>query len=218
MNIAESTVANAIRYCMRKYCHANIIIAGPIGAGKIALCNEMKDWFEAIEGSNVAVLSQYNYYKELEDIPCEKYGKKIDSIEAFEKEEFIDDVKEFLERGYTYTPHYYSNWSRKNPIIIQADKMNHKVEILHKGHINIFVGPHAITLLKGIVVDAITIYVNTTYSKCIARRVDRGLFLPMPCELEANLQVNYFESFVLTQIAEEIFPQLDEADLVVKLD
>ena len=71
MNIAESTVANAIRYCMRKYCHANIIIAGPIGAGKIALCNEMKDWFEAIEGSNVAVLSQYNYYKELDDIPCE---------------------------------------------------------------------------------------------------------------------------------------------------
>ena len=40
----------------------------------------------------------------------------------------------------------------------------------------------------------------------------------MPCELEADLQVNYFESFVLTQIAEEIFPQLDEADLVVKLD
>lgn len=215
MNIAESTVANSIRYCMRRYCHANIIIAGPIGAGKIALCNEMKEWFEAIEGSNVSVLSQYNYYKELEDIPFEKYGKKIDSIEAFEKEEFVDDVKEFLEQGYTYTPHYYSNWSRKNPIILQSDKMKHKVEILHKGHVNIFAGPHAIALLKNVVTDAIKIYVNTSTPKCIERRVDRGLFLPMPCELEKDLQTTFFENFVLPQVEEEIFPQLNDSDLVV---
>lgn len=213
MNIAESTLANAIRYCMRKYCQANIIIAGPIGAGKLDLCGEMQAWFESVESSSVTVFSQYDYYKELDDIPFEKYGKKIDSVEAFEKEEFIGDAFQLIENGYTYIPHYdFSKWSRKNSKIIQKDKLNHKVILLRKGNINLLVGPHAISLLKDVFTDAISVYVNTPYAECINNR----FYNPKSSELVGDLQNKYFDEFLLPQIEKEIHPQLDMADIVIR--
>ncbi len=215
MKIGESTLTNAIRYCLRKYCEANIIIAGPIGAGKHELCELVKDWFENIGISYVSLFFQDDYYKELQDIPKSEYGAKLDLMDSFETEELIDDVKKLYELEYTYVPVYDFNiWSRKFNELVS--KSHEKVKLVRKRNINIFAGIHAITLLKDIVPNAITIYVNTDTNVCIQRRVNQRMFCPCPYELPKSLQMSYYEDFIIPQIQTDILPQLDLADIVIK--
>ena len=224
MQICESTVASAIRYCYRKYCRANIIIAGPIGSGKKELANAMKDWFDTISGEHVTVFSQEDYYKEKELIPEEKeYGRRIDSIKAFEKERFIMDVRNLFDKGCVLINRYnIKDWSKKWPYRyvdingVQEGEPKCRIEAFQNNRTNIFIGLHAITFLKQIVPDSVTIYLNTDASTWMPRRIKEEMFLPFPKNRNAEQISEYYENFILPQIAEDVLPQLDMADIVVK--
>ncbi len=224
MEISESTVANAIRYCYRKYCKANIIIAGPIGSGKRELADAVKDWFETINGERVTVFSQEDYYKEKDLIPGdEEYGKEIDSIKAFDKERFITDSRNLFDKGCVLVNRYnIRDWSKKWPYRyvdingVQEGEPKFRIEAFQSSRTNIFIGLHAITLLKDIIPNSVTVYLNTDVNVWMSRRMKEGMFLPQPKVIIRGQLLRYYEEFVLPQIAEDILPQLDMADIVVK--
>ncbi len=211
MRIGESTLTNAVRYGLRKYCEANIIIAGPIGAGKHELCALEKGWFETIGNNQVSLFSQDDYYKDLQSIPKNEYGAKLDLMDAFKTSELIEDAKKIFKLGYTYVPVYdFKDWTRKSIGVYE------KAKLVNKGNVNIFVGVHLITLLKEFVPNAITLYVNTDLNTCMQRRIKQKMFCPYPYELPKQLQMNYYEEFIIPQIQTDIMPQIDMADIVIK--
>lgn len=224
MKIGESTVAGAIRYCYRKYCRANVIIAGPIGAGKKEMADAMKDWFDTISGEHVTVFSQEEYYKEKEAIPFEEpYGRKIDSIKAFEKERFVTDVRNLLDKGCVLINKYnIREWTKKWPYRYvdingaQEGEPKYRIEAFQNNRTNIFIGVHAITLLKDLVPESVTIYLNTDTDVWMKRREKEKMFLPMVQNRTSEEVTKYYENFILPQIATDILPQLDMADIVVK--
>ena len=155
MTLAETIVSNAIRYSMRRFCFANIIIAGPICAGKKSLAQQIAECSDAYNlEKNVTIFYQDDYYKEYDELEDTPFGvKNIDARSAFKISKFLKDVRTFYEQGHiSINTFSLRNWNKNCSII----KTNESSEIIkpcifkskETRRINILVGTHTIDLLK----------------------------------------------------------------------
>ena len=239
MTLAESTVSNAIRYSMRKNCFANIIIAGPIGAGKKRLSHLIAECSDVYSlESNVTIFNQEDYYKEYDELEDTYFGvKNIDSESAFDTKKFIRDVRTFYENGHvsvpTYSPKKWAlSWNREN---LEENKTACIIENKNVKRINIFIGTHAIELLSSgihnvkkfredkninfgrivpyVIPEAIYIYLNTNHERCMERRERMKLMYPKSF-IDVTLYKEY-SSFIEKIVEAEIMPQMQLADIVI---
>lgn len=237
MTLAETTVSNAIRYSMRKFCFANLIIAGPICAGKKSLAQLIAEYSDiySVE-SNVTIFYQDDYFKEYDKLDDNSFGKKeIDTKNAFYAKKFVQDVRKFYENGSVSVKKFNRNAWFNNSLVNQENVSKQPACILEtkkKRRTNIFVGPHAIDLLTrnncegntretieqfsdGYVVpyqipEAICIYVNTDEHTCMKRR--QSTFFEVFQDLKVEKEYSYYIS---SQIEREIAFQKDMADIVI---
>ena len=208
MNLAESTIMNAIRYSMVKNCFANIILAGPVYAGKRSMANLIAMNLNFTYSEKVAsVFSEEKYFREL---PENKFNvKDIDSEDAFDTYQYLWDVKRFLAQEYD-KPKMVTKKGKENIDYIYGLEPKEKV--------NIFTGPHAIKLLKENVEipEAIYIYVDADVQKCIQRRSGNSNISPN-FPIGSDEWKMYFD-FVLSQNERYILPQKDMADIIIRCD
>ena len=244
MTLSESTVSNAIRYSMRKNCFANLVIAGPVGAGKKRLAHLIAECSDVYgQESNVTIFCQDDYYKEYDELEDTCFGvKNIDSESAFNTKRFVRDVRTFYENGHVSVCAYSrKNWSRawKNDPF-EENKAACILETKTFKRVNIFVGSHAIELLKTgihttrkinegnnedseknvsprivpyVIPEAIYIYINTNHEVWMERRERAKLMFPNSL-IDVKLYREY-SSFVESIVENEIMPQMKMADIVI---
>lgn len=237
MKLAESIFSDAIRYSMRKFCFANIILAGPVCAGKksiaqlIVLCADIKD-----STQNVTIFEQDSYYREFDELQDTPFGvKNIDAKSAFNTKRFVNDVRSLYEKGTVSVAAYNrKKWTRNWGTIETRENEFAKptciFETKYERRINIFVGPHAIELLtpcmsddiqsvdltKGVIPyripEAICVYLNTNHDICMARREKEHLMFPEIYEVKKYQE---YSRFVEEQTMKEIAAQKERADIIL---
>ena len=229
MTLAESTVSNAIRYSMQRFCFANIIIAGPIYAGKKSLARLLVKFFDgnSIE-PNVTIFEQDCYYKEydeLEDAPFDV--KNVDAKSAFNTKAFISDVGHFYEKDYVMVKEF----NKRKWIRVRGEKQFDTetvfiLETKYKRRINIFVGPHAIELIKASnenlnatekivpyeIPEVICIYLNADHHICMEHRRKERFMFP---NIYGEKRYQEYSQFVKEQTEKEIEIQKEMADIVI---
>ena len=106
------------------YGSVNVIIAGQTCSGKTTLAKEIRDHF--LDEYSVAIISQDDYFKNLEDIPHSPGGYLTDSIDAFHVAEFRDDVYTLLKNSIVTMPNYdvATNTRINKNKIVSAGKIN----------------------------------------------------------------------------------------------
>ena len=237
MTLAESTVFNAIRHSMMKYCFANIIIAGPICAGKKNIAQSIAE-FSALQDyvSHVTIIDQDNYYLEYEELEDTPFGvKNIDTKGAFNHKKFVNDVRTFYEKGSVSMAEYNRRKWTKNWWNITTDdengkKTSHILETKYERMMNIIVGTHAIDLLMPLRLDAledvnlkehvvpkaipkcICIYLDTDHDVCMSRRAQEGLMYPDTNDMQL---LSRYSNFVKQQVEKEIATQKKKADIII---
>lgn len=236
MTLAGSTISNAVRYSMMKFCYANIIIAGPICSGKKSIAQSIAE-FSALQNlvQSVTIFDQDSYYREYEELEDTKYDvKNIDKKSAFNTKKFVNDVRTFYEKGAVSVAEYNRRkWTRSWGIMQKSDENENKpsfiLETKYKRRINIFVGPHAIELLTqrlGInnsyvndyvvpyqIPEAICIYLNTDHQTCMKRREKEKLMFPENLYDVRNYKE--YSRFIEEQTQKEIAIQKQVADIVI---
>lgn len=238
MTLAETTVSNAIRYSMRRFCFANIIIAGPICSGKKSLAELIAEYGDIYNvESSTTIFYQDDYLKEYDKLEDTMFGvKEIDSKSAYHTKKFVNDVRTFYEVGHVSVKVYTRNCYAGEPRESMSQKKNsaYILETKLQRRTNIFVGPHAIDLLvpntrniaSGLSCDgnedyvapykipeAICIYLNTNEYVCMERRRGR---VPMLSDAfyDSRLAREY-ERYVASKIESEIAIQKEMADIVI---
>lgn len=177
----------------------NIVIAGCTCSGKTTLA---KDIFERFSNDyKVTIFEQDAYFKNLEDIPRTRYGYLTDSIHAFHKDEFIEDVEELLSSCRVLIPRYDISTNTR----ISKDKF------IEKGNINIFEGLHTISLLYSLNCS-IKIFIDTDINECLKRRINRDKELYKIPEIRIK---EYFKDCILPMYNKFILPQKNFADLTI---
>lgn len=235
MTLAESTVFNAVRHSMMKNCFANLIIAGPICAGKKSIAQTIAEFYLSQEYV-VTIIDQDSYYKEYEMLEDTNFGvKNIDSKSAFDTKKFVRDVRKLFEEGSVLVPEY--NLRRWTRIPRQEEKTNkwpgYILKVKDAKKINIFVGPHAIELLTPHVAsnlpsedltkyvipyhipEAICIYLNTNHKICMERREKENLMYPNSFD---EIFLSNYNMFVKEQTDKEIAHQMSKAHLIINCD
>ena len=244
MTLSESTVSNAIRYSMRKNCFANLVVAGPVGAGKKRLAHLIAECSDVYgQESNVTIFCQDDYYKEYDELEDTCFGvKNIDSESAFDIKRFIRDVRTFYEVGHVSVCAYSrKNWSRawKNDSL-EENKSACILETKKVKRVNIFVGSHAIEFLKNgiittrkrsegsdeesdkIVSPRIVPYVIpeaiyiylNTNHEVCMERRERAKLMFPNSLMDIKLYREY-SRFVESIVKTEIMPQMKMADIVI---
>ena len=237
MTFAESIVSDVIRYSMRRFCFANIILAGPICAGKksiaqlIVQCADIKD-----STQNVMVLEQDSYYREYNELEDTPFGvKNIDVKSAFNTKRFVNDVRTLYEKGTVSVAAYNRkkwtrDWGRIETRENEFARPTCIFETKYERRINFFVGPHAIELLTSRMIsdfknvdltnyvlpyqipEVICIYLNTNHDICMARREKEHLMFPEIYEVKKYQE---YSRFVEEQTMQEIAAQKDSADIIL---
>ena len=237
MTLTESIVSDAIRYSMRKFCFANIILAGPIGAGKksiaqlIVQCADIKD-----STQNVTIFEQDSYYREFDELEDTPFGvKNIDVKSAFNTKRFVNDVRTLYEKGTVSVAAYNrkkwtKNWGTIETRENEFSKPTCIFETKYERRINLFVGPHAIELLTPRMItdlqsvdlenyvipyripEVICIYLNTNHDICMARREKEHLMFPEIYEVKKYQE---YSRFVEEQTMKEIAAQKGRADIIL---
>lgn len=243
MTLAESTISNAIRYSMLKNGFANVIIAGPICAGKKSIAQLIADFSAACTlENNVTIFYQDDFYKEFEEMEDTIYGvKNIDSKSAFYSQKFVKAVCEFYDNGYVMVNGYNrKKWSKNFGMFnINENTEGAKFSILEKKECrrtNIFVGPHVIDLLtpqfnlntgnnlliakgfEGVTLysmrEPIYIYLEADISLCMERRQKRELMFPKTlCDVKLYKE---YVKYIEEVTKKEIAFQKQMADIIVK--
>lgn len=213
MNLVESTVMHAIKYSMTKNCFANVILAGPIAAGKRELAHTIAEWLNFVNSVKmVSIFKEEDYYKDVSSIPVNEFGlKDMESKEAFDLEHYYQDAKFFLEREYEYEK------IDKDFKVFSEGKVSYLYSISPKRKIKIFTGPHAIELLssgKIEVPNAISIYIDVSLQELLKRRMDKGFAVPN-FPIGSQNWIEYF-SYLESQNEKFILPQKEMADIVLK--
>lgn len=236
MTLAESTISNAVRYSMMKFCYANIIIAGPICSGKKSIAQSIAE-FSALQNleQTVTIFDQDSYYREYEELEDTKFNvKNIDIQSAFNTKKFVNDVRTFYEKGAVSVAEYNRRkWTKSWGVMKNSEENENKpsyiLETKYERRINIFVGPHAIELLtqrlginntyvKNYVVpyqipEVICIYLNTNHQTCMKRREKEKLMFPE--NLYDVRSYKEYSRFIEEQNKKEIAFQKDMADIVI---
>ena len=220
MNIAESTVMNAIRHSMGKNGFANIVLAGPIASGKREMANLIENWFHIINSIKcVSVFSEEDYLKESNLLSDNKFGvKDIDLKESFDLELYFQDAKYFLDKEHDKKEHEFERIIRRAKRNSEG-KVSYIYGISTKGKINIFTGPHAIELMRCGEVDVpkpIFIFLNADLQKCIQKRAEKGFMIPK-FPIGSHEWEDYFE-YIINQNEKHVLPQMKMADIIIKCD
>lgn len=210
MNLAQSTILNAINYSVSKNGYANIILAGPIGVGKREIAQLIAKRLNLINFQNtVSIFLEEGYYIK----PSTNDGTflgVIDSKETFDVEKYLCDVKKFLNAEFVYAR-----------VEMRDNKGKRKVESIYsmqpKGNICIYTGPHAIELLQNSdanILNPVYIFLNGDLNKCIQKRLEKCLLLPN--YYPENL--NEYTKFIVSQNEKYILPQKEKANIILNLD
>lgn len=176
----------------------NIIISGPTCSGKTTLAKELED---KLSYTKVCSISQDSYYKDLKNIPKSRYGYLMDSVNAFETNEFTEDIKTLLRVGYVLIPNYYIPENRRISKDIRKDK----------GNVNILEGLHSIRLLTGID-NSLRIYMDTDLETCLIRRIERDKKYGVSEEVIRR----YFAETMIPMYESYIKPQIEESDIIIR--
>lgn len=138
----------------------NIVISGMTCSGKTTLAKRLVEHFS--KRYRVSIISQDDYYKNLEDIPRTPRGYLTDSLYAFHTEEFCRDVGYLLRNGEVKMPKYD----------VASNTRISKDKLVNCGEINIFEGLNTIHLLRGLK-NSICFYIDMDDETCLARRIER---------------------------------------------
>lgn len=181
------------------YGSVNVIIAGQTCSGKTTLAKEIRNHFS--DKYSVTIISQDDYFKNLEDIPHSPGGYLTDSIDAFHVKEFRDDVHELLKNSVAYMPNYD----------IATNTRIDKKKMLYRSDINIFEGLHTITILDDMT-NCINIFVDTDVDICLKRRIARDT---SKYGIPEHVIRPYWNRCIMPMCREYIFPQLEYADITI---
>lgn len=181
------------------YGSANIVIAGQTCSGKTTLANEIRNHFSGMY--TVAIVSQDDYFKNLEDIPHSPGGYLTDSIDAFWISEFRDDVHTLLRDSEVTMPTYD----------VATNTRINKSKIVSAGQINIFEGLHTITVLYDLK-NCINIFVNTDVDVCLKRRIARDT---SKYGIPEHIIRPYWRNCIMPMTERYILPQIDYADITI---
>lgn len=216
MNLAESTVMNAIEHSMSKNCYANIVLAGPIGVGKRGMATGIAKWLNAVTfDKTVSVFSEEDYLKDYYSISLNHFGgKDIDSLGAYEIRRYLSDANSFVNEEYEHV-------GIPRDLEKEPQKVEHIYGLKPKGKVKIFTGPHAIWLLKASkeveIPNAIYIFMNADLKKCIQRRIKNSIMIPDMPEDDTTSWEAYYD-YVIAENERYILPQMKIADIVVNIN
>ena len=188
---------------LAKGCQPNIVIAGISCSGKTTLANAIKAHYSSKEHKlSTTIFHQDSYYKNLSDITRSPRGYLMDSINAFYGNEFYKDVVHLLQFGMVATPVYDISRNMRSP------------EPLYKWNADILVyeGLHTITLLKKLP-GFTTVFLDTDSDICLARRTMRDLSIRGVTKKRIE---EYWKDCVMPMSMAYIYPQREEADIVLK--
>lgn len=176
----------------------NILISGCTCSGKTTLANSLSDHSKR----SCTVISQDNYFKNIEDIPITREKKLLfDSPNAFYMSEFSTDMDRLISEGKVLIPNY-------------SVKANHRlskdIEVL-SSNINIFEGLHTIRTLRGFD-NIFKIFLDTDIDLCLERRIERDKKYGMSRELVEE----YFWKCIYPMYKSYIENQKNLADYIVE--
>lgn len=179
--------------------YVNIIISGGVCSGKSTLATYLKEYFTDMY--SVSIIAQDDYYKNLLDMPLTKMGYITTSFESFNTFEYINDVKELLEKGKVSIPEYDSVHNVRTK----------KRKVVKLSRINIFEGLHSVTLLSNLDKSrSIRVYIDTGFNACAVREARR-------LNISESLVRKYWLDCVKSVYDETILPQKSQADIVIKV-
>lgn len=188
-----------IRRFLQSHDRINIIIAGSTCSGKTTLANEIRSEFQKEEA--VTIVTQDDYFKDICDMPRGKEGYLTDSIEAFHKKEFQQDVAKLLRDGVVWMPRYdmKSNTRISKNKLIRASKMN------------VIEGLHTITLLEKLP-HSVTIFVDTKIEICLKRRIARDT---VQYKIPEAVIREHWKKCIIPMYQKDILPQKETADWIL---
>ena len=173
----------------------NIIISGMTCSGKTTLSNEISSIFY-----RSSIIHEDDYFKDKDKLPHNKNYYLLDSPNAFNTIEFINDINIFLNTGKVFIPKYD---------VINNKRLS-KDTLINKSDINIFEGLHTISLLNNI--DGIKIFLDIELSICLERRIKRDSVYGYKEEWIKE----YFNKVIIPLYKLYIEPQKEYADYVIK--
>ncbi len=177
----------------------NVLIAGSTCSGKTTLANELKEYF--LGSFTVSIISQDDYFKDLNDIPRTDKGFLTDSIDAFCVEEFKEDVEILFNNKKVMMPHY----------LVETNTRIDKSKEVKLSQINIFDGLHTIEIFNELE-NSIKIYRDTDLNVCLQRRINRDSSkygIPEP------VIRRHFEECIMPMYWEFISPQKASAHFIL---
>ncbi len=224
--LAEAISLSAIDFSMNQSCQANLIIAGPICSGKLPIADCLRMYFSGVKHYKITLMNQASFYKSLDEMELYEQGYKVDAMEAFHTDEFVSKVKMLFEKGVSSSPYYNMNtWTRGMPEMErqcateeQRKALRTKSELFlfhNPSAVNVFVGTHTIQLLKDVVPNCMTIYLNTDFHICMERRLSLECYRKV-ANIKTIKSKNAYYDFVQEEVEWSIAPQKEAADIVLK--
>lgn len=185
-----------------KYLHSdgtvNVLIAGQTCSGKTTLANKLRNCFS--DEYSVTIVSQDDYFKNIDDIPYNRAGFLMESPDAFHVSEFKQDVETLLCDSVVYMPNYD----------IKTNTRIDKQKAVNVGQLNIFEGLHVISLLD--LPNCLQVYLDTPPTICLERRIARDTKLLKVCETQVR---NYWYDCIQPTSEKFIYPQMEKADILL---
>lgn len=177
----------------------NIAIAGSTCSGKTTLAYKIKELL--VKKYSITLIHQDDYFKDLNLIPQSRMGYLMDSMNAFEIEEFREDIKALLNYGSTLIPKYDIN---------QNKRLSKDIYVVNS-RLNIFEGLHVIHLLKDYN-PMFKIFIDADLDVCLARRIKRDI---ASCNISEERIREYFHNCMIPMYKNYIMPQLNNADMIL---
>lgn len=179
--------------------YVNILISGISCSGKTTLSNEIKKYFS--QNYIISIVSQDNYFKNIEDIPIWEKGYLTDILDAFHINEFKEDINLLLKNGFVNIPNYD----------IEINKRISKSNRITLGNINIFEGLHTILSLNDLD-NCIKVFIDTDKDICLNRRIQRDFSkYNVPKKIIENNWINN----IIPMYEKYIFSQKEMADIII---
>lgn len=175
-----------------------IIISGMTCSGKTTLANEIK---EIIFHDKSVIVPQDAYYKNLVNIPKIKGMTLLDSINAFEINEYLNDINNLINEGYLNIPVYD----------IENNKRISKDERVDKKEILVLEGLHTLSIFKNYL-NALRIYLDIDIEICLQRRIERD----KKYGISEDAIRKYFYEILIPMYELYIKPQKELANFIVR--
>ncbi len=175
----------------------NIVIAGITCSGKSTLANLIASSF-----SNVTILREDDYMKDLRDIPHLRNYYLLDLPRAYETEEYLKDSITLIKEGQILYPTYD----------VRNNKRIAKKEVKVRGDINVFEGLHTIDILEEIP-GTLKVFMDIPLQICLQRRIQRDT---KEYGLDEDYIRRYFKEIIESIYWSHIYGQKQKADIVIE--